>query len=82
MPLMHVDKTWLHARIYGEKAARNQGFQEVGPDTKITLRALNREEILRGLKAMTIPDGIDCEGRLTTFVARTDAFIRKKERLR
>ena len=82
MPLMHVDKTWLHAQIYGENAARNQGFVEMGPNTKITLRALNREEILRGLRAVTTPDGINCEGRLTTFVARTENFVYKKERLR
>lgn len=82
MPLMHVDKTWLHAQIYGEKAAMNQGLLDAGPSTRITLRALNREEILRGLTAVTTPDGINCEGRLTTFIARTDEFIRKKERLR
>ena len=82
MPLMHVDKTWLHAQMYGENAARNQGFADLGPNTKITLRALNRQDILRGLQSATTPDGIDCEGRITTFVARTENFIHKKERLR
>ena len=79
---MHVDKTWLHAKIYGEKAARSQPFADPGPNTKITLRALSRQDILRGLQAATFPDGIDCEGRSTTIIARTDEFIVKQERLR
>ena len=79
---MHVDKTWLHAQIYGERSSRNQDFADYGPNTKITLRALNRDEVVRGLGAVTEPDGIGCEGRLTTHIARTDNFIAKKERLR
>ena len=81
-PLMNVDKTWLHAKIYGERASRGQDFADMGPNTKIVLRAMTRADIVRGLNAVTTPDGIGCEGRLTTFIARTDEYIAKKERLR
>ena len=79
-PLMNVDKVRLHADIYGGRN-RSEILDEVDA-VRVNVRGMTFTAVRQALAAVTVPDGIDCEGRLTTVVARTDSYIAKKERLR
>ena len=81
MPLMNVDKVRLHDDIYGARGGRSEVLEDVDA-VRVNVRGMTMTSVRQALAAVTVPDGIDCEGRLTTRIARTDKYIANKERLR